>query len=202
MNREKIAFQPIGMIRSQHAAAEKTPIQPVFARGCRGRAEIFPAYAAGLRDLEGFSHVYLLYAFHKAGPPKMTVKPFLQDDEHGVFATRATCRPNPIGMSIVRLVRREGNVLHLDGLDILDGTPLLDIKPYVGRFDRIETRRNGWQDSVDEETAQRRGKRGYAKKATTMCETTTKCGCTDSRKVDPKKCSKDQIKKCHGDAKK
>ena len=89
----------------------------------------------------------------------MTVKPFLQDLERGVFATRAPCRPNPIGLSIVKLVRREGNVLHLDAVDVLDGTPLLDIKPYTARFYRVETTRNGWQDEVDDQTARRRGRR-------------------------------------------
>jgi len=87
------------------------------------------------------------------------VKPFLQDVERGVFATRAPCRPNPIGLSVVKLVRREGNVLYLDGVDVLDGTPLLDIKPYTAKFDRIETTRNGWQDEVDDQTARLRGRR-------------------------------------------
>lgn len=114
-----------------------------------------------MRDLEGFSHVYLIYHFHRSGPARLVVKPFLQDVERGVFATRAPCRPNAVGLSIVELVRREGNVLHLDGVDILDGTPLLDVKPYTARFDRIESTRNGWQDEVDEETARERGKRGY-----------------------------------------
>ena len=91
------------------------------------------------------------------------MKPFLQDVERGVFATRAPCRPNPIGLSIVKLVRREGNVLHLDGVDVLDGTPLLDIKPYTARFDRIDGTRNGWQDEVDEETARLRGRRATMK---------------------------------------
>ena len=89
------------------------------------------------------------------------MKPFLQDVEHGVFATRAPCRPNAIGLSIVRLVRREGNILYLDGMDVLDGTPLLDIKPYTARFDHVETISNGWQDDVDEQTACRRGRRGF-----------------------------------------
>ena len=89
------------------------------------------------------------------------MKPFLQDKERGVFATRAPSRPNAIGLSIVELVRREGNILFLDGVDILDGTPLLDIKPYTAKFDRVETRRNGWQEEVDEETARQRRKRVY-----------------------------------------
>jgi tRNA-Thr(GGU) m(6)t(6)A37 methyltransferase TsaA len=162
MSDSTITYKPIGVIHSEHVAAGRTPIQPVFAKGCTGRAEVFPEFAAGLRDLEGFSHVYLIYHLHRAGPVKLVVKPFLQDVERGVFATRAPCRPNAIGLSIVELVRREDNVLHLDGVDILDGTPLLDIKPYTARFDCIETTRNGWQDEIDEQTAQRRGRREQA----------------------------------------
>jgi len=159
--RTAVSFRPIGVLRSEHRVAAQTPIQPVYARGCLGRAEVFPEFAEGLTDLEGFSHVYIIYHFHQAQPAKMKVKPFMQDVEHGVFATRAPARPNPIGISIVELVRREDNVLYLDGLDVLNGTPLLDIKPYTARFDRIETTRNGWQDEVNEETARRLGRREY-----------------------------------------
>jgi len=161
MSETAITYRPIGVIRSDHVAAEETPIQPVYARGCKGKAEIFPEYVDGLRDLDGFSHVYLIYHFHQAGPTKLMVKPFLQDIERGVFATRVPCRPNAIGLSIAELVDREGNTLILEGLDVLDGTPLLDIKPYTAKFDRIESARNGWQDIVDEETDRRRGRRGY-----------------------------------------
>jgi len=154
-----LAFTPIGIVHSPHQHAADTPIQPVFAAGCRGRAEIFPEFAEGLRDLEGFSHIYLIYHLHQAPPAKLLVKPFIQDVEHGVFATRSPARPNPIGLSIVKLERREGNILYLDGLDILDGTPLLDIKPYCARFDCIPNTRNGWQDEVDDATAQQRGAR-------------------------------------------
>ena len=159
---ENVTYKPIGVIRSEHTRPEDTPIQPVYAAGCRGRAVIFPEYAGGLRDLEGFSHIYLIYHLDRAGPARLVVKPFLQDVERGVFATRAPCRPNPIGLSIVQLVRCEGNVLHLDDVDVLDDTPLLDIKPYTARFDRIDTTRNGWQDEVDDETARQRGPRGHA----------------------------------------
>jgi tRNA-Thr(GGU) m(6)t(6)A37 methyltransferase TsaA len=156
---ESIVYRPIGIIRSAHTKPEKTPIQPVYCEGCQGRAEVFLEFVAGLRDLEGFSHIYLVYHFHKTSTPQLIVKPFLQDVERGVFSTRAPCRPNPIGLSIVKLVRCDGNVLYLDNVDVLDGTPLLDIKPYTARFDRIEGTRNGWQDEVDEATAQLRGRR-------------------------------------------
>jgi tRNA (adenine37-N6)-methyltransferase len=161
MNETIITYTPIGIIRSEHTTLEKIPIQPVYAKGCRGRAEIFPEYGDGLCDLEGFSHIYLIYHLHLAGPAKLKVKPFLQDVVRGVFATRAPCRPNAIGLSIVELINHDGNVLYLDGVDILDGTPLLDIKPYTAKFDRIETTRNGWQDEVDDTTAKLIGKRGY-----------------------------------------
>ncbi|MFA7159011.1 MAG: tRNA (N6-threonylcarbamoyladenosine(37)-N6)-methyltransferase TrmO [Kiritimatiellia bacterium] len=158
---QTVHYKPIGVIRSGHIAAANTPIQPVYAGGCRGRAEILPEFTEGLKDLEGFSHIYLVYHFHCAGPARLTVKPFLQDAERGLFATRAPCRPNAIGLSVVRLLKREGATLYLDGVDILDGTPLLDIKPYTAKFDRIATERNGWQDAVDAKTAHKRGRRGY-----------------------------------------
>jgi tRNA-Thr(GGU) m(6)t(6)A37 methyltransferase TsaA len=161
LNDETYIYRPIGILRSKHTSPEKTPIQPIYAKGCKGRAEILPQYADGLRDLEGFSHIYILYHFHQAGTAKLIVKPFLQDVERGVFSTRSPLRPNPIGLSIVELVRREGCLLYLDNLDILDGTPILDIKPYCARFDRIDNTLNGWQDEIDENIAQVRGARGY-----------------------------------------
>jgi tRNA-Thr(GGU) m(6)t(6)A37 methyltransferase TsaA len=154
-----VTLQPIGIIHSPHTTPEKTPIQPAFARGIAGRVDVDSAYAEGLVDLEGFSHIWLIYLLDRAGRPRLTVKPFLEDVPHGVFATRAPCRPNPIGMSVVRLVRREGCTLHVEDVDILDGTPLLDIKPYVGRFDRRDDIRCGWVDRVDEAEAKQRGKR-------------------------------------------
>ena len=158
---QEVILRPIGVIHSEHTHAERTPIQPVYAKDCRGQVEIFPEYEEGLRDLEGFSHIYLICHLHRVETTKLMVRPFLQDVERGVFATRAPCRPNPVGLSVVELLRREGLVLHVDGVDLLDGTPLLDIKPYTAKFDRFETTRNGWQDQIDEETACRRGMRGY-----------------------------------------
>jgi len=162
---QTITLRPIGVIHSPHRRTEETPIQPVYARGIKGTAEIFDEYVGGLRDLGGFSHIYLIYHFHKAKPSRLIVKPFLEDTPHGVFATRAPCRPNPIGFSVVRLVKVEGNVLHLEDVDVLDGTPLLDIKPYIPRFDHREDVRCGWQEGVDEKTAQTRGSRQYSEGA-------------------------------------
>ncbi len=158
---EEIRFIPIGVIRSSHTDPEKTPIQPCYAEDCLGRVEIFPQYVDGLRDLEGYSHIYLIYHHHKAQPPKLAVKPFLQDKKRGLFSTRMPHRPNPVGLSIVRLISREGSVLHIASVDILDGTPLLDIKPYSRRIDCIENTRNGWQDEVDDAQALLKGRRGY-----------------------------------------
>ena len=161
MSLAAITYKPIGVIHSEHKLMDATPIQPVYARGCKGQAEIFPEFAEGLRDLEGFSHIYLIYHFHQAGQLKLLVKPFLQDIERGIFATRSPSRPNAIGLSVVELIACKNNVLHLDAVDILDGTPLLDIKPYTAKFDRFETTHNGWQDQVDDKTASRKGKRRY-----------------------------------------
>ena len=158
---DEITMRPIGIIHSEHRDAKRTPIQPIFAEECNGTAEIFEEYAEGLTDIEMYSHLYLLYHFDRADGFALTVKPFLEDIEHGVFATRFPKRPNGIGLSIVRLVRREGNVLHLNGVDILDGTPLLDIKPYTTMFDNIRTSKDGWHGRVDPEEARRRGRRDY-----------------------------------------
>ena len=140
---------------------EKTPIQPVYAKGCKGYVELLPEFVDGLRDLNGFSHIYLIYHFHKSRQVKLIVKPYLQDVDRGIFSTRAPFRPNPIGLSVVELLGIEGNILHLDGVDILDDTPLLDIKPYTAKFDLRNVTKNGWQDEVDQETAEKRGKRGH-----------------------------------------
>jgi tRNA (adenine37-N6)-methyltransferase len=161
MNSDVITFRPIGTIRSEHREAESTPIQPAYAQDCLGRAELLPEFADGLADIEGFSHLYLIYQLHRAPPARLRVKPFLQDCEHGIFATRAPCRPNAIGMSLVRLLRREGGILHLAGIDVLDGTPLLDIKPYSIRYDAVENPRGGWTDSVPEAEARVLGRRGF-----------------------------------------
>ncbi len=163
MNPRNIPYGSIGVIHSEHTIAEKTPIQPVYAKGCKGHVELWPEFTEGLKDLSDFSHIYLLYHFHQCHQVKLIVKPFLQDVDRGVFSTRAPFRPNPIGLSVVELLGIEGNILHLNNVDILDGTPLLDIKPYTAKFDLHPVKKNGWQDEVEEHTAQRRGKRGYSR---------------------------------------
>jgi tRNA-Thr(GGU) m(6)t(6)A37 methyltransferase TsaA len=140
----QIDFQPIGIIHSPFHDLREMPIQPSGETGASGMIEIYSEYAAGLQDLDGFSHIILLYYFHGAGPIRMTVTPFLDSHPHGVFATRAPVRPNPIGLSVVPLLKIEGNTLYVDHLDILDGTPLLDIKPYVPEFDEQQNIRTGW----------------------------------------------------------
>jgi len=161
MTDEGIVFRPIGIIHSGHEDPAKTPVQPVYAKACSGIAEIFPEHADGLKDIEGFSHLYILYHLHRSEPGKLIVKPFLQDRERGVFATRSPARPNAIGLSVVELVLRQNSILHLRGVDILDGTPILDIKPYSARFDHIQAIRSGWLDEVDDDIAKLKGMRRY-----------------------------------------
>ena len=141
---EEIRFKPVGVIYSPFKEPAGTPIQPTGARGVAGTVEIQPEYAGGLRDLDGFSHIILIYHFHLSHGYRLEVKPFLDDSLRGVFATRAPRRPNAIGLSVVRLVRVDGCTLHIEDVDIVDGTPLLDIKPYVPKFDIAEGERIGW----------------------------------------------------------
>lgn len=157
--KDTMVVHAIGVIHSEHRLPEETPIQPVFARGCPGRVEVYPAYAEGLEYIETFSRLILLYALHAAGEPLLTVRPFLDDTPRGVFATRHPRRPNRIGLSVVRLVRRAGTVLHVEDVDTLDATPLIDIKPYVPRFDAPPDAGEGWIGAVDPEQARRRGRR-------------------------------------------
>jgi tRNA-Thr(GGU) m(6)t(6)A37 methyltransferase TsaA len=161
MTDEKIILSPIGIIHSEHARPEETPIQPAYAEGCPGTVVLYPQFAAGLKDIEGFSHLFLLYHLHRSGPCKLVVTPFLDDTPRGLFATRHPCRPNGIGLSIVRLVRREGATLFLEDVDILDGTPLLDIKPFLPACDIPTDTRGGWTEGLDPQESRRRGRRGY-----------------------------------------
>lgn len=139
-----ITYQPIGIIHSPFQSAENMPIQPTAAAGIQGTVEVFAPFAGGLQDMEGFSHVFLLYHLHRAAAARLSVIPFLDSQPRGLFATRAPCRPNPIGLSVVRLLGVDGRVLRVENIDILDETPLLDIKPYVPEFDGVQAERTGW----------------------------------------------------------
>jgi tRNA-Thr(GGU) m(6)t(6)A37 methyltransferase TsaA len=145
-----MVLTPIGIIHSQFTESSGTPIQPRFADSAEGTVEIFDEYVPGLKDLEGFDRIYLLCWFHRARPYRLQLTPYLDTVERGLFATRAPSRPNPIGLSNVRLLGIEGNILRVEELDILDGTPLLDIKPYSPRFDCFEAAKSGWLDNVEE----------------------------------------------------
>ena len=139
-----VTYRPIGVIRSPFMDVEGTPIQPSAAKGVTGTVELELEFAAGLKDLDGFSHLILIYHFHLSKGQSLEVKPFLDDVLRGVFATRAPRRPNSIGISVVRLIRIEGSTLRIEDVDIVDGTPLLDIKPHVPEFDCRQTARVGW----------------------------------------------------------
>jgi tRNA-Thr(GGU) m(6)t(6)A37 methyltransferase TsaA len=139
-----IRYKPIGVIHSPFKEPKGTPIQPAGAKGIRGTVEVFPEYAKGLKDVDGFSHLILLYHFHLSQGSSLEAKPYMDNQARGIFAMRSPNRPNPIGISVVRLVRIEENILHIQDVDIVDGTPLLDIKPYVPEFDIREVEKIGW----------------------------------------------------------
>jgi tRNA-Thr(GGU) m(6)t(6)A37 methyltransferase TsaA len=140
----EITFSAIGIIHSPFKELAGMPIQPPGAVGINGTVELFAEFSDGLKDIEGFSHIILLYHLNQSHDFKLQVSPFLEDEKHGVFAVRAPKRPNQIGMSIVKLVKREGQILYIDNPDMLDGTPLLDIKPYIPAFDVYPDAVAGW----------------------------------------------------------
>jgi tRNA-Thr(GGU) m(6)t(6)A37 methyltransferase TsaA len=141
---KEIIYKPIGIIHSPFKNPKGTPIQPTAAKDIEGIIEIYPEYMEGLQDLDEFSHIILLYHCHFSDKMLLKVKPYMDDIQHGVFATRAPSRPNSIGLSIVSLIKIEKNLLYIKEIDIVDGTPLLDIKPYVQEFDYRENSKNGW----------------------------------------------------------
>ena len=140
----EVVYKPIGVVHSPFKLPRDVPIQSAAAKDVMGSVEVAQEYVEGLTDVEGFSHLILVYHFHLAQNYSLLVKPFLDENLHGVFSTRAPSRPNPIGVSIVRLTRIEKNLLHIQDVDILDGTPLLDIKPFVPKFDQRNAERIGW----------------------------------------------------------
>jgi len=143
-----IEFEPIGVIRSPFTEPKGMPIQPAGAKGAQGRVEVFEKYRAALKDLDGFSHILLLYHFHRSQGFAPHVVPFMDSQPRGLFSTRAPGRPNPIGLSVVQLNRIKDGVLLVENIDVLDGTPLLDIKPYVPEFDAPIRVRTGWLEEV------------------------------------------------------
>jgi len=145
------SFEPIGTIRTPFESPEGMPIQPSVAADTHGSVALEERYAAALEDLEGFSHCILIYHFHEAGGYEPRVTPFLDDEPRGLFATRAPTRPNSIGISVVGIESIQGATLEVRGIDVLDGTPLLDVKPFVPDFDVPDTAETGWMDAADED---------------------------------------------------
>jgi tRNA-Thr(GGU) m(6)t(6)A37 methyltransferase TsaA len=137
-------YTPIGIVHSPFKEPKNVPIQAAASKDTKGTIEIYPEYIEGLRDLAGFSHIILIYHFHKVTATNLTVKPFLDDQTHGVFATRAPARPNKIGLSVLKLTSVDGNILQVEDLDVLDGTPVLDVKPFVPEFDCRKETSVGW----------------------------------------------------------
>jgi tRNA-Thr(GGU) m(6)t(6)A37 methyltransferase TsaA len=158
-----VSMNSIGVIRTPFKTLEGMPIQPSGAEQFNGQVVLDPRYEEGLADVEGFSHLFLIYLFHRSRGFQLSVKPFLDDRQRGLFATRAPRRPNPIGLSIVTLLRREKNVLHVGHIDVLDGTPLLDIKPYVPAFDAPAVTSIGWLEGKVERSLWLRSDKRFTK---------------------------------------
>jgi tRNA (adenine37-N6)-methyltransferase len=149
-------IQAIGVIRTPFHKIQDMPIQPRGALGTEGQVQVDDKYKDGLRDLEGFSHIYLLYSFHKAARTELQVIPFMDTQSRGVFSTRSPLRPNHIGISIVRLKKIEGSTVFVRDIDVLDGTPLLDIKPYMEKFDAVENSNSGWMQANEKAVMEKR----------------------------------------------
>lgn len=149
-------IRSLGIIHTPHKTIDDMPIQPKGASKIEGCVELNEKYIEGLKDLDGFSHIYLLYNFHQAERTEMMVTPFMDNKPRGVFSTRSPLRPNHIGISIVKLKGVKGNRVYIEGADMLDGTPLLDIKPYIGKFDEVKNSRSGWLKASDDEIRQKR----------------------------------------------
>ena len=143
---KEIKIKPIGIIHTPYKDSKGMPIQGTFKKDVTGQVEIFPEYQQGLKDIEGFSHLILFYYFNRSKEEKLIEKPFLEDEPHGIFSIRGPHRPNHIGFSVVKLEKIEGNMVTFSEVDILDSTPLLDIKPYISHFDSRKNVKNGWLD--------------------------------------------------------
>jgi len=143
---KKITMTPIGIIRSPYKKIRDMPIQGKFKPDVKAYIELKTEYAAGLKDLNGFSHAIIIYYFHRSQKVQLEAKPFLEDNKHGIFAIRSPHRPNHIGISIIKIESIDKNKLHFSEVDVLDGTPVLDIKPYVKHFDVRDNVISGWLD--------------------------------------------------------
>jgi tRNA-Thr(GGU) m(6)t(6)A37 methyltransferase TsaA len=144
---EEVSFKPIGTVHSPFISPKDVPKDDAPLKAAKGSIEVASEYAEGLKDIEGFSHIVVVFHFHLSKGRPLVVKPYWDDSLRGVFSTRSPSRPNPIGVSVVRLLKREGNILHLQGLDMVEGTPVLDIKPYVPEG-RLKVTRMGWLDKT------------------------------------------------------
>ncbi len=147
MDIKPIEINPIGIIHTPHTEVKNMPIQPIAAEGVKGHIELLPEYTEGLTDLEGFSHITLLYHFHKIEGYELMVKPFLDNKKHGIFSCKAPKRPNAIGTSTVKLVGIDKNIIYVEQVDMLDGTPLIDIKPFFPKYDNRLNAVAGWLET-------------------------------------------------------
>lgn len=148
-----MTLEPIGTIHTPFTSLEQMPIQPKGAADTQGTLVLQKAYKEGLKDLEGFSHVYILYHFHKAIRTELLVTPFMDTEIRGVFSTRSPLRPSHLGLSVCEIVSVQDTIVTLKGIDVLDGTPLLDIKPYIPQFDRVSNVKTGWMTKNESEVA-------------------------------------------------
>ncbi|MCD6600107.1 MAG: tRNA (N6-threonylcarbamoyladenosine(37)-N6)-methyltransferase TrmO [Dehalococcoidia bacterium] len=155
---DSVTYEPIGIIRTTFKEKTSTPIQGIFDPDSKGEVEVFPQYADGLKKITGFSHLILIYHFHLAEDCSLMARPFLDNKDKGIFSIRHFNRPNPLGISVVRLHNVKVNVLMISEVDIVDGTPLLDIKSYISDFDNRHNTRNGWYEHASNESKYKRGK--------------------------------------------
>jgi len=160
----QITYSPIGIIHSPFNKLSGMPIQPTCESSAPGYVELYPEFVEGLKDLLGFSHIYLIYHLHEIHQSRLRVTPFLDKEPHGIFATRAPSRPNPLGLSLVKLIRIEENLVYVDDIDILDKTPLLDIKPYIPEFENTNDIRVGWLERAKGEVKEKKSDKRFVDK--------------------------------------
>lgn len=160
---KQICYKPIGIIYTPFITPENIPVQNIGANGIKATIKIFAEFVSGLKDLEGFSHIILLYHLHLVEHFSLTVKPFLDDIEHGVFSTRSPVRPNPIGLTVVKLNEIKGNILYIENVDMVDGTPLIDIKPFVPAIDNMEVIKIGWLTGKVEQFIHKKSDKRFSK---------------------------------------